>query len=71
MPQKPSQAIALQWRRITGQCRRMSGQAKGSIAVTAIAQRMKVRESGETVPTTALPITQLSDQKSEVTLRSR
>jgi hypothetical protein len=41
------------------------------MAATATAQRMKVSASGETVPTSALPITQLSDQKSEHRLSSR
>ena len=47
------------------------GPWKGIIAVTAITQRMKVSVSGEIVPTTALPMTQLSDQKSAVTVSSR
>lgn len=71
MPQKPIQVMAFQCRRISGQCARICGQAKGIIAVTATAHRMKVRASGEMVPTTAFPTTQLSDQKSAVTLSSR
>ena len=71
MPQNPSQAIVFQWRLTAGQCRRIEGSAKGSIAASATHQRMKVSARGETVPTNALPITQLSDQKSEHSVRSR
>ena len=41
------------------------------MTATAITQRMKVSTSGEIVPTTALPTTQLSDQKSEVSVSRR
>ena len=71
MPQKPSHTISFQLLRISGQWRLMSGQAKGIITTTATTQRMKVSAKGETCPTIARPITQLSDQKNAVRLSSR
>ena len=49
----------------------MSGHATGSITATATIQRMHASEKGETCPTMARPMIQLSDQKSEVRLSSR
>src|SRR5207249_7328406 len=71
VPQKPSHAITFQWRRTAARCARMSGHANGIITATATPQRMQERASGETWPTMARPITQLSDQKSDVRLSSR
>src|SRR6185503_19724192 len=71
VPHAPSQTITFQWRRTAGQCARISGHAKGSMTAIATSQRMKVNASGETCPTMARPITQLSDQKSDVRVRSR
>ena len=71
MPQKPSQTIVFQLRRTTGQWARITGKANGIITATATIQRAKVSAKGETWPTIARPITQLSDQKNAVRLRSR
>src|ERR1700674_523641 len=71
VPQNASHTIIFQLRWIAAQWVRISGHAKGSITATATIQRMKVSASGETCPTIARPITQLSDQMSDVRLRSR
>ena len=49
----------------------MRGHANGIITATATVQRMQESASGETWPTMARPITQLSDQKSDVRLSNR
>jgi hypothetical protein len=49
----------------------MPGHANGIIAPTATIHRIHVSVRGVTWPTIARPITQLSDQKSDVRLRSR
>ena len=71
MPQKPIHAIVFQCLRMMGQWRRIPGHANGIITATATSQRMNVSASGDTWPTMARPITQLSDQKNDVRLRSR
>ena len=63
--------MTFQFLRMTGQFARMPGHANGIMAPTATIQRIHVSVSGVTWPTIARPITQLSDQKSDVRLRSR
>jgi hypothetical protein len=71
VPQKPSQTIFFQSRRITSRWARIAGHANGSINASATIQRMYVRANGVTWPAMARPITQLSDQKNAVRERRR
>jgi hypothetical protein len=63
--------MVFQLRRMVARWVRTCGQANGSITITATTQRTNASANGDTWPTMARPITQLSDQKNAVRLSRR